>query len=418
MNRCLRLISKHRLLLLIFGPPALLVTVVSIWVHLLTVSKYHGLALRMRTLDELISSQKYTRPVLQGAPVPGTAWDEYCTAELEIRTCGHLGREPLSYTYLYPQDPITHDDQARLDRFLVDHPEVINTLRHGTRKMNHSPAPLALHMPTWKVIPLLGEITRAQLARDGNLREAAQLCLDFYGLGLDLLGNGIPDQGLLDYSTEGLRKVIRANNLGGDTLLEIERALTLLEPSLPSAATQVRRRAHYIITAWLTDSVRTLSTTGGGRPSFGTTQTWRYGLSSRLLVACGLEDLEYWAGRFQDVDAMTGVQFRDLCAELEAARKESNNPVFRSYCDYDTEAANWLERRTALRLLRVAAHYSRTGELLTLRDAYGELIAIREASDTVTFWSVGRKTLEGELRNGTAGHVAVDRAVEVLRSQK
>ena len=61
--------------------------------------------------------------------------------------------------------------------------------------------------------------------------------------------------------------------------------------------------------------------------------------------------------------------------------------------------------RAQLRLLRVAAHYGATGDVLELDDPFGTKLRVRVADGSLRVWSVGP---EGADHNGT-GAFAFDR---------
>jgi hypothetical protein len=114
----------------------------------------------------------------------------------------------------------------------------------------------------------------------------------------------------------------------------------------------------------------------------------------------------------------------------EARWKEalnSKNPILRplafGWNDLGWEART---RRAELRLLRTAARYRATGELLKLDDPFGDVLLHSESQEAMTFWSVGPdgkddggkvRVSGGSLRNVFA-YPLNDLVVEVQRRHR
>jgi hypothetical protein len=118
---------------------------------------------------------------------------------------------------------------------------------------------------------------------------------------------------------------------------------------------------------------------------------WRYGFSSRLMLADAFDRHLECMKRYADGDDKSWAELERIGKETDAEAQQSKNPIARIMIP-GLRAANRAgrDRRAQLRLLRVAAHYRATGEVLELDDPFGTKLRTSRSGDTLKIWSVGK----------------------------
>ena len=87
-------------------------------------------------------------------------------------------------------------------------------------------------------------------------------------------------------------------------------------------------------------------------------------------------------------------------------RENFPNPIVRLAPDLTGSAWSWAQTRSRLHLLRTRIRFQLTGEILTLKDPYGDVLQSETTPTLVKFWSVGTNGrsetgLPGPAPNGT-----------------
>ena len=191
-----------------------------------------------------------------------------------------------------------------------------------------------------------------------------------------------------------LRDLILSGKLSRDDLAGTARELGLLDRGFP-------RNAHSMMNGAAMEGFGFLKVDTGememrvlldGMPWAG----WRYGFSSRLLLADAFDtDLDFMkrcAEREERPWAEAGRMEREMEGEIAGLR----NPVSRMMIPGLLQGHRaGRDRRAQLRLLRVAAHYRATGEILDLDDPFGAKLLTSRTGDRLKVWSVGRYGVDG-----------------------
>lgn len=301
-----------------------------------------------RLVEELsveAATRDVSRPVLRGDPVPGDAWKLY----------GPLLAEAAAGT-------------PRADWKAA----AVESLRRGVRR-GSAGNPYALES-----VPMMsenavefGQMTLLQAlgeAEAGRRRQAAELMLDVGMYARDLGHNGNfglqhASFTLLNEVADELLKLLRSMGSDRETPAQIARELEILDRALG--------RSGYVVLNELAREARALRTSeqwewwGYDISDAG----WRHAFSRRLMAAEGVSRLVAWTRRHLDDDEAQGSKREDFfweeCAGggngllVVAARRE------------DLWAADGRFVHARLHLLRLAAHFLATGEVLSIADPYG-----------------------------------------------
>ena len=86
------------------------------------------------------------------------------------------------------------------------------------------------------------------------------------------------------------------------------------------------------------------------------------------------------------------VQFKRLREEIDSTRFEGKGRDLNSSFFEDDSTDRTV--RVHLRLLRAAAHYRRTGEILELEDPFGTKLLHHESGGRLKLWSVGEDSVD------------------------
>jgi hypothetical protein len=127
--------------------------------------------------------------------------------------------------------------------------------------------------------------------------------------------------------------------------------------------------------------------------SWGVPETpveWYFGWSLRLLLADGFLGADRLCGALECRDTLG---WAEACAEWNAPPPPSmprDNPIPPQFEYIEIPFDLFFRASFAqVRVLRVAAHYRATGELLNLQDPFGSEIQTRKTGSTLRVWSAG-----------------------------
>jgi hypothetical protein len=221
--------------------------------------------------------------------------------------------------------------------------------------------------------------------------EAAELLLDLCRVGHDVLRDGTGPSAIIgsriaDASLIDLRFLITYPATPTPLLEQIDRELKLLDDFFPTRAAAFLGDLEWFGRRMLKDGWRE-TFDELTPPSLG---DWRIGWSRRLQMTSAFDEADGIVASIRNVDAMTA-------ADEDRLWKEVQYDVVAPYTTY--RQVYWIlmtrvrpfhrEHRARLRLLRTAAHYRATGEILELDDPIGKKLLHRLESDDLRVWSVG-----------------------------
>jgi len=379
-----------------------------LWIKLVESRRWEEMRSQVAEFPRLAPKQDCSRPVLRGEPEPGNAWDDYETAIQSITPRDILN----AWRFLEHSPTAKRSDLVELVR---SYKETLHSLRRGASK-NTGPRPVSGEsgkpgLPPELWLTTLAACQAQLLQEEGNLREAGEFLLDAVLFGEDLAGSG-PEQIMLGiavmlYPLNGLKEVIEAASSSRDDLTEMDRELELLDLMFPDVGdahlAEAMEAGRAFVDAQHVDNYLAKVHLDGKRQL----PTWRYGFSERLMMADAFQ-------RHLSVSRVLGEATKKPWAEeLEvrswADRELGNcgNPIVQTVHEIQLKSRSSApgsesrERRTQLRLLRTAAHFRATGEILRLDDPFGAGKLLHSKSGNhLKVWSVGS---EGKDHGGIGG---------------
>lgn len=366
------------------------------WVRSVESSRWRRLELRVAELRLQGEERCRAHPVLRGTAEPGNAWDDYVQALENVRTL------PDALTIKRFADRMEPIDRGRVEKTVEEFREAVERMRRGTRRAEsrrmrfHDGQPLfelgahVLLSDASKLTALA--ICRARLLWEGGKAdEAAELLLDTARFGQDIVNDGsllaqLEGFDLLYRVLLEMKELVCSRKAPASALAQIDRELEILDATCPSAALVVESQVELFGEMLLRNQMSELF----GSPPGPELRDWRYCWSRKLLMTSAFDLADSGLGILREAHLLS-------CGE-EIARWNryhetltAGNPYaggFRSMTPLIHQARR--EHLTTLRLIRCAARYYATGELLELEDPFQSVIRHRVAPFHVTFWGVGR----------------------------
>lgn len=407
-----RRVSAWKLTGIFVGSLAVTLAILLIWLNTAGHRRFAAMELRLKEMRADTEARDAGRPTLRGWPVPGNGWDDYALALREVEAI-KVDRQAL-YEYV---DRRPKADRTKVERLLAAHGGALDHLRRGASR---SCGQFPIRWEDAFSTPIPGLLSCQSLAylaacksrfllEAGRPREAAELLLDTCQFARDVGFNGALASEMISMSMcsiafgELLDLVLADDSLPGD-LLEVDRQLALLDLSFPPTRLSILNESlaigyGFIQTATLSklndEFEWKRSMPGSGIPDL---KFWgavglidRLGGLRRLILADAFDTSHVFIKQGADLDDKPWAEVLRTGAEIDAYAERIRNPVTRNILP---EIPAWIrpgrERRAQLRLLRVAAHYRATGEVLDLDDPFGTKLHASESGDTLTIWSVGR----------------------------
>lgn len=229
--------------------------------------------------------------------------------------------------------------------------------------------------------------SREELSK-GRVREAAETLLDLLRLSQNLSVLGVPDielhvMDLTRTTLDDLQALIKGPSTSSEDLSFIEAGLEALDRRAPP---------YFQGDLWDVVAFGELLLSGKPLPNAEARHA-RYLYSERLMKASAYaeaEDLIRLALRVEDKPYAEAT--RELTALFEGPRT-SRNPLTKGWV---TPYSGRLKReqRAELRLLRMAARFRRTGEMLDLEDPRGDRLSHERSGHGMKAWSACGLTIE------------------------
>jgi hypothetical protein len=227
------------------------------------------------------------------------------------------------------------------------------------------------------------------IAEEGGAGDAARLLVETCRFAADL-----DHVEALELPLDELRELIGSGVLKGEDLARLDRELALLDDEYP-------RRGHRAALDLLALGAQLLRTGHSitvqlvGLRADPEDALWRYGYSGHLMKAEAFATMASAVRRLREADERPWAESRDLFRTLSAELAAHPNPIIQTAPE-EILASDVLHRghRAQLRLLRMAAHYRSTGEVLDLDDPFGGKLVRALANDTLRVWSVGPEGLD------------------------
>jgi hypothetical protein len=183
----------------------------------------------------------------------------------------------------------------------------------------------------------------------------------------------------LDQPLDDLRDILAREPLSRDQLLRMDRELEPLEAALRSPTSYLEPA----LTRWA-EELEALDLDLSRAP-----YRWRYLLPDHLMKADAFEFYDRQVRRLLEAERKSYVEMARDLNQMDQQLKESKNPILRSEPPV-VRQLEWvgLERMAEFRLLRAAARYRASGEILKLKDPYGGDLLHSKNGNRMKFWSV------------------------------
>ncbi len=361
-------------------------------IHVVAERRWTAMKEDWQALIEELRTHGQSRAVLRGEPIDGNAWDDYAVALSEVRGLYELESQAAArYLKEAPQS-----NRRLVEHVLARHPSLIDSLRRAALRrrvdLTLDWKEGALTLPNRygsAVVAPLAVCSSRFLAEEGRAGEAARLLVETCRFAADV--DHVED---LELPLDELREMVRTGALQGEDLARLDRELELLDKEYPRRG----RRASLELAALGAQFLRTghsVTVQLVGLHADPEEALWRYGFSGHLMKAEAFATIGGAVRQLKDADERPWAESRDLLRKLGAQLATHPNPIIQTAPE-EVLASDLEHRghRAQLRLLRMAAHYRSTGEVLDLDDPFGGKLVRNLANDTLKAWSIGPEGLD------------------------
>jgi len=292
-----------------------------------------------------------------------------------------------------------------LDPLLDEAQDFLDRVHEGARRIAASPSdfPPRWHgdwdIGTIQAMMLCGVI-RSRRQRDQKAPvDAAETLLDQLQLGRFWAISGARENRgyaltAISAVLDELRDLLSTSELSPEDLRRVERELEPLDAAMQSPL----RDLEPILARW-GEHLRTLDLQESGM-MFGAPYRWRYFLPERLMKAEGFEFGDRQARLLLASESKGYPELLRLSRLADEESERSKNPIVMRGSLLSGIGWSELDRKAQIRLLRAAAHYGATGEVVKLEDPYGTFLHHAAMPTGVKFWSAGDDGVDD------GGHVA------------
>lgn len=345
-------------------------------------------------LEVMMTERDTRRPVLVEPALEGLANEEYLRARAALDESAHD-----DWVAWYSAFDAEDECQVELRNALLDrHEETLEALHLGARRMDGRVEPEWSLGYNSKSVGLMESRTLTNLVvleahrhlDEGRPREAVNSLLTGLQLGRDLAHS----PSLIDSMIGGALMAIACKEaLGNHGLLERLPA-TELAPLAAGLGTidEGFRGSELAIEGDLLLFINTMKESGTSASSLELEQlsAWRYGFSTRLMIADYVDETLGLASDFEQLDDSFWPTRESELLALEQRMKASSNPVFLvSKPIIPSVDKGKVGIRTSLRLARMAVAYRMTGELVDLADPFGGDFRVETVDESLWIKSAG-----------------------------
>jgi len=389
-------VSTWKIVAIILGSLVLLLLVFCIWLSGVGRRRWAAMEVRVREMLAEARARDSARPALRGTAVPGSAWLDY---ELAIQEAVKFKGSVSALGEYVSRGPKA--DRAKVEAVLRDHPAALEHLRRGAAR-SHGQYPYKWEDGFSQPIPgLLSSQNLANLAacrsrflvEEGKPREAAELLLDTCLFAHDLGSNGVLIAEMIavaiySISFDELRDLILSGRLSPEDLAEVGRELELLDRFFLRNDQTMMNEAMSVGLGFIR-----MSETGNEEEILGPGAGGglKFALASHLVLADAFFTHLELMKRGGGSDDRPWAEVDRIGREIQDDMEHLKNPISKMMVPGLLGCSRTVrERRAQLRLLRIAAHYRATGEVLELDDPFGGKLLTSKAGDRLKLWSVGR----------------------------
>jgi hypothetical protein len=371
-------------------------------------------------LESEVQMPASDRPVLLGEPTSGNAWAEYQLAADLMKDKGPLWILSLQVDAL--------KTRALLEQLVP----ALEHLRRGAR------CGRASRQVDWRRemigIPIqhlgiLAVVQARQWAAEGRFHDAVELMLDGVRVSADV-GTGTETIGFmvsmanLWVAFEGMAELVAKGDLKADDLLLLDAGLERLDRSMPGEGVALVTGA--LARGWelrrapsMGDYVTTLSRNLQMKPP--EIPTWRYAFSERLVMADYVETYLDQCRRLAATVNLSWTEAAPIVRAVDHEIRNAQNPLTPVWAPLESGTGHFgilataRDRRAQVRLLRMAARWRATGQILELKDPFGDKLSHRLEDGRLRLWSVGRDGVDDGGSGAWAGYLNKDIVLEVSK---
>lgn len=377
---------------------------VAFWIRSLADRKVAAMEEKLRDMDaKLLAPDLTPRP----GKVSGNCWDDYLPA---LAAAGKI-RQSEKLIGLLQETRNADVDFGR--QALAAHGSIVDLIVSGARRGSCVP-PGSSVLPAlwkWETATHLAILKARALREEGKTAEAVEILLALCQFGRDLSETGLPySTGLpypaMEFALKELKEVVRGP-MPADSISDLDLKLAFLDEQYPDPA---KVRTHLARIVAETHSYR-------GTGIRGATASWRFGGSTRLMSATIFERWSDWMDRSAVADRLPWLQAKALISTLrdEIARTRFVGPGYDLTPFFLPDGDHARAARAHLRLLRIAAHVRRTGEILDLDDPFGTKLLHQEGGGRLKIWSVGKDGVDQQGLGSWEAQLVDDIVLEVPR---
>jgi hypothetical protein len=396
----------RKLLTLALLAGAAIAALATLWVQDVASRRRGTLERLVRELHAEALARDGRRPVLYGETLPGNAWTDYSAALDDMSILKKKEREILFNTW----SKRPGGDEAAIRTLVRDHAVAFDRLREGAhRTLGDFPCDwengLRRKVLDRFDVELLGRLAACRarfLAAEGKLSEPVEAILDLFQLARDLSSNSVStarqaSSSLWSIALVELKEMVFSEEYLRRDLTGLEEAMERLDRGFPAQAPILQNDA-------LCLGYELLKPADASRLSaleIGRLECWRYAFSKQIIEADAFERIVAAVRKAAVVEDRPANELRASwkSSYLEAGRPD--NPLIWHFWNQRLTVSSFGTRfeRAMLRLLRVAAHYRSTGEVLELDDPLGDRLRHSIRGSDLRVWSVGGDGVDDDGHN-------------------
>lgn len=367
--------------------------------------RWADMGVRLEDLRTQSVARFVPKPLLQGEPLPGEAWDYYLQSiksETEIP-------DLMSRVIYCPAPGPAPSGTENIPKKELSIPEVVAAHERELQAFHEGAKRVSRNRPSSKDLQInfaratQPPVNTAKLAlcrakllfENGSITQALQETLDVGQFARDLGDNA--ESGSASASAEAFREFflqlhnfLISGKLSENECAELGRALKILDDSFPTDEDIVLRalvREGDKLRSEI--PIQVMDQDKGMMRPLSLYESRYFLFSDRLVAADAFEFLSRWNKRFQGLDTWPAIRVSQEVAVLYSEEKESKNPLMEDYSHYSAVPERMRPPRAQLRILRVASQYLAGGVLEDLPDPFGGSLRHSVESGMLKIWSRG-----------------------------
>jgi hypothetical protein len=405
--------STRKILTLLVVVALLICLVFGFWIHSSIESRWSAMDKRVGELISEARSRDARRPILEGTSIPGNAWDDYAGAVTNCRKV--LTSVPRGMAIVaelrnrIPQAMNSPSDRVKASALLDSLHSDFDRLRKGSHRSecqfpydwDHLDLVIPLDSPVGSHAEWLANaaaLEARRLVETGHMRDAVELLLATAQFGRDLRHNGLVISELIGraicwIALDEMRDMILSGKLDHEGLLGVDRGLEVLDRNFTQSGSSLRNQALAIGKMFLRGELFKAKQVFADPDPVTIQASWRQAYSAKLLQADAFFRLEDWSRRLADVGQRSYAEERRVLDEITAESASNRLAMFFNGAPGNLSAA----RRSCLaqlRLVRAAARYRATGEVLQLDDPFASTLQHSLIGGRLKVWSVGKDRVD------------------------